>query len=305
MHAVTAGRPHRTSRTSGTLFTQESLVIVLRASRAARALGVVASLVPATLLAQAKPATPAPARPATAGTAGGGTAAAALPPVQALVARYVEAVGGRTAIMNQKSLTMVATFEIPAAGIKADTQVMQAQPDKFTSKITIPGMGEVSQGYDGAVGWSIDPNSGPRLLTGKELEQAKTQADFLAALHDPSRYSVMETVEKTDFETRPAYKVRLVRTGGDSLYEYFDAENGLLLGNSSTVETPMGAINAVSVMKDYRDFGGVKHPASVVQRANGQEFVVNVVSITPNTATPASFELPAAIKALVAPAPAK
>ena len=79
-------------------------------------------------------------------------------------------------------------------------------------------------------------------------------------------------------------------------------ESGLLLGSQTTVETPMGPIEATTIRQDYKQMDGLLLPSKQLQRANGQEFVITLVSSESNKVDAAAFELPAQIKAL---APAK
>lgn len=277
--------------------------MILRLRSRALVLGALATLVlPDVVAAQAKKPAPTkkPAAPAATPAAPATTpAASALPAAREILDRYVQAIGGRDAIMKRNSVKATGTLEIPAMGLKADVLVLQAKPNRMTTTMTIPGMGEIRQGFDGTVAWAIDPNTGPRLLAGKEESQVRSQANFLSELHESADFSAMETVEKTDFEGRAAYKVRLVRTSGDESHSYFDVENGLLLGATQQIESQMGAVTMTRIVKDYKPVGGVLMATQNVQRANGQEMVITITSVETDVVDAAAFELPAPIKALV------
>lgn len=263
-----------------------------------RVLGALVVLAPAALHAQATTKAT-PAKPAAAGTAATAAKPASLPSAHQIVDRYVKAIGGREAILKHSSMKSTGTFEIPAAGLKADVESYAMKPNLIYVKITLPGMGEIVQGFDGTTAWEMNPNTGPRVLAGKELTQMQQRADFTGELHDSANYSVMETVEQTTFEGRPAYKVRLVRKGGDETFEYFDTETALMLGSTSTVETQMGQIAVTNLRQDYKDQGGVLSPTTMVQRAGGQEFIIRSTSVEWDTVKAEAFALPPQIKALV------
>lgn len=231
-------------------------------------------------------------------------AAPARPTARQIIDAYVDAIGGREAIVARKSVKSTATLEVPAAGLKADIESSTMAPNKLVVKTTMPGLGELMQGYDGTTAWAIDPMQGARLLGGPELEQMKSQADFLAELREPASFTSMDVVADTTFEGRPAYKLRLVRKTGEEMREFYDKETKLLLGTQTTVQTGMGPVEATTIRQDYKRLGGLLVPAKSIQRANGQEFVITVLSSEVNTVDPTVFELPAQIKALV-PAPAK
>ena len=233
-------------------------------------------------------ATPAAAKPAV-----------SLPAPRQIVDKYIAAIGGRDALVRRSSSSMRGTFEMPAAGLRGEVVGHMAKPNKMVMAITFPGIGEMRSGFDGTTAWSIDPTSGPRVLEGAELAQAKIQADFLAALHDEKSFTSMETVELADFEGKKAYTLRLVRPGNDTTYEYFDAESGLLIGTRATRDTQMGPMTATSVMTNYKDFGGLQMPTTTTVKTMGQEIVMTVTSIEWDKAEPMAFELPPEIKVLV------
>lgn len=260
------------------------------------ALGACAVALPATLAAQAASS---PAKnPAASGTT------AALPSARSVIDAYVKAIGGRAALTARKSVRSTATLEVPAAGLKADIESSSMPPNKMIMKTTMPGLGELMQGYDGTTAWAIDPMQGARVLAGPELEQMKSQADFLSELRDPAGFTSMEVVADTTFESRPVYKLRLVRKSGEEVREFYDKESKLLLGTQTTVQTGMGPVEATTIRREYKPLGGLLVPTKSIQRANGQEFVITVLTSEANTVDPTIFELPAQIKALV-PAPAK
>lgn len=225
--------------------------------------------------------------------------ASSLPAPRQIVDKYVAAIGGREALMKRSSSAMRGTFEMPAAGLRGEVVGRMAKPNKMVMSITFPGIGEMRSGFDGTTAWSIDPTSGPRVLDGTELAQAQAQADFFAALHEEKNFTSMETVELADFEGKKAYTLRLIRAGGDTTYEYFDAESGLLVGTRATRDTQMGPMTATTVMTNYKDFGGVQMPATTTVKTMGQEIVMSVTSIEWDTVEPTAFELPPEIKVLV------
>ena len=265
-------------------------------------LGACAVALPATLAAQAGTSTA--KKPAASSSAKAAATTAALPSARAVIDAYVKAIGGRGALEARKSVKSTATLEVPAAGLKADIESSSMAPNKMVMKTTMPGLGELMQGYDGTTAWAIDPMQGARVLTGPELEQMKTQADFLSELRDPAGYTSMDVVADTTFESRPAYKLRLVRKSGEEVREFYDKESKLLLGTQTTVQTGMGPVEATTIRQDYKQLGGLLVPTKSIQRANGQEFVITILSSEANAVDPTVFALPAQIKALV-PAPAQ
>ncbi len=237
--------------------------------------------------------------PASALAQAGTAAAADLPEASLLRERHIEGVGGRAALEQYQSSHALGTFEIPGQGIHGSLEVFAAAPNNLLVTIDIPGIGTVRTGYDGEVGWTIHPATGPMVMEGRQLDQIRQQADFIGVLH-PERYiASTETVEETEFAGRPTYKVRVVTLWDEEYFEFFDKETGLLAGSIRQQESPMGAIEVTTVTKDYRDFGGINAPSKVVQRMLGQEQLLIVDQVEYDQVDGALFELPNEIRTLV------
>lgn len=228
-----------------------------------------------------------------------GFAQDALPPARDIIARYIEATGGRDAMTRHTSRRAVGRIRMPAQGVEGDVEILAARPDLMRMRMTLPGIGEIQSGYDGTIGWSVNPLTGPMLLQGKLLEQTRAEADFDSTLHGDKQFKSLETVERTTFEGRPAYKIRAVRVTGDEDFEFFDAENGLMLGAIVTRETPMGPVKATHVTTEYKEFAGQKVASTIVQRLMGTEQVITITSMEFDTVEKSAFAPPPAIQALV------
>ncbi len=177
--------------------------------------------------------------------------------------------------------------------------VFAAKPDKSLLRVTLGGIGSVEEGFDGKIGWSLSPMTGPTLVQGKELEQKRFDSDFLSDLHADTRYESMATVEKTDFEGRPCYKLRLVRRGGGEEFEFYDVETGLKAGGIMTRESPMGPITRTTIEADYKKFGPLLLPTTIKSTMMGVQQVITLTSVEYDKVDPATFEAPAPIKALL------
>jgi hypothetical protein len=226
----------------------------------------------------------------------------ALPPAQSIIDRHIEAVGGRAALKSHNSITVKGSMSIPANGMTGSIEVFAARPNKVLTKSTLAGVGEVSEGFDGKVAWSINPMTGPMLAGGEELAQKAHDADFEGALGIATRYAAIKTLEKTTFEGRPVYKIALTRKGGGDDIELYDVETGLKAGAIVERKNTMGTISVTSALSDYKRFGDLLHPTVLTQSqsmAPGMQIITTFTSIEYDKVDLAVFELPAQIKALV------
>lgn len=255
-----------------------------------------ALVIPVTLRAQASQPPPAPA-PKT--DTAKPVAAPVLPSARSVIDRHLAAIGGREAVLRHSSTRATGVFSVASAGMSGGIEVFAAKPDKSIVRIKIPGVGEIVEAYDGKYGWTVSAITGPMLLEGKQLDEKRFDTDFYSDLHDASRYESMTTVELTEFDNRPCYKVRLVRKNASEDFEFYDVKTGLKAGRIATRETPMGTVTGTSVETDYKKFGNLLVPTTVKNSVMGVQQVITIQSVEYDTVSPSVFEPPAEIKALI------
>lgn len=224
---------------------------------------------------------------------------AALPSAADLVQRYVTAIGGSAAVKQHTTRTEVGIVELTAQGIRGDLKLVAQAPDKMHQWLTIAGIGSTEQGYDGHIGWSIDPAVGPRLLQGKELDQLEYAADFYLDLHDPAKYRSMTVVSRGPFEGEDCYEMKLVRNSGFEITEFFSTKTGLVVGVKMEAATQMGNIPVTTVASAYKTFGGVLMATASRQKMMSLETMMTISSVTFDPVDPKTFDLPPQIAALV------
>jgi len=216
-----------------------------------------------------------------------------------IIDAYIEKLGGEDAIKSIASTKILATFEVPMAGLTGTMTMMSKVPGHVSMVMDMPGFGKTESGFDGTVGWSSDPMSGPRLMTEDEVDALKKQADPAAAMKYRDLYPTIEYAGETNFEGRKAHKLRLVDEKGKEQFEFFDVASSLMVGQEGAQDTPMGEINILTVLSDYKEFDGMQMPTKMVQRMGPQEMILTITSVEMNTVDDSAFVLPDAIKALV------
>jgi hypothetical protein len=222
-----------------------------------------------------------------------------LPPAQEVLDRFVQQMGGKETYKKHKSQHASGSVEMPAQQIKGSLELFAAEPDKMLVKIDLPGAGPVTTGYDGKVGFMVNPLTGPMLLEGKMLDQVSSQADFDHVLHPMEDYKSMETVDLVPFEGEECYKLKLVDKNGMTTTEYFSKKTGLQNGLSMTQESPLGAMNVTTVVGDYKKFGDITMPSRISQKIGGMEQVMTFDKVEWDTVQDDVFKLPAEVKALI------
>lgn len=225
---------------------------------------------------------------------------AQLPSARVILDKHLAAIGGRQAVLSHKSTHATGTLSMPAAGVTGAVDIYAAaQPNRTLLKVTLGGVGEVLEGFDGTHGWSISPMTGPMLLEGKQLEEKRFDSEFHSELRTNERYVSLTTLEQVDFEGRSCYKIRLVRkTGGEDI-EFYDVATGLKAGSITTRETQMGTVTGTTVETDYKKFGNLLQPTTVRSQVGGLQQVITITSVNYDNVPASIFELPPGIKALL------
>jgi len=223
-----------------------------------------------------------------------------LPSGRAVIDRFVEAIGGVASFRSVSTMHAVGTFEMPSQGVAGTIEVFSARPSNIRLRAEIDGVGSIERGYDGKIGWSVDPMAGPALITGRQLRELIDDALFDGPLHPADQFTELSTLEQTTFDDQPAYKVKVVFASGTEQFEYFAVESGLLIGSEGSREMPGGGmVPRVSILREYKSFGALRQPTVLVQRTLGIEQVVTISSYEYDTVKPDAFTPPAAVLALV------
>jgi hypothetical protein len=192
------------------------------------------------------------------------------------------------------------TLSIPASGITGPMDIVHAaNPDRMVVKMSMPGIGDIMEGFDGSHGWSVNPMTGAMLKVGKELTQTKLDADFYGDLRDPQKYPAIKTIEKTTFDGRPCYKVSLKRIDGVEDFDFYDVATGLRAGSMNTRETFTGVVNMTQIEAGYKKFGKMMVATQVTQQVMGIEQKITLLTVEFDKVAPAAFDPPIAVKALI------
>ncbi|MFY9558512.1 MAG: hypothetical protein WAV47_27760, partial [Blastocatellia bacterium] len=193
------------------------------------------------------------------------TDTAALPSVDQILDKYVQAVGGKAAIEKQTSRVSKGSFEIPAFGASGTAEIFEKAPNKSVAIINIPGFGVVQEGFDGKTAWSQEPQSGLREKSGPELAAAKIDGEF----HKPTKmkqlYPKMVVKGKDKIGEREVYVVEATPVGSTMETFYFDTQSGLILRQDAEREGPQGKQAIQSFLEDYKEVDGVKLPFTIRQ----------------------------------------
>jgi hypothetical protein len=228
-----------------------------------------------------------------------------LPSATEILQRNVEARGGEAAIRRHRHVTWKGKFEMVGMGIEGTVLLHASAPNLFHVAIDASGVGLISQGFDGTVGWADNPMTGPTVNTGKELEMTKIQSDFYADLNTAEYFSKIEVVGRETYAGEPSYKVAFTTKSGIELFTYYSVATGLMVGTNGNFPTPMGDVFVETETGEFKEFDGVLYPTRSVQKVMGAEQVLTHSEPDFGEIDPALYALPEAVKTLVAGQPAQ
>ncbi|HYE15433.1 MAG TPA: S41 family peptidase [Pyrinomonadaceae bacterium] len=177
--------------------------------------------------------------------------AAPFPPeVERILARYVEAIGGRAAIEAVKSRASKGTFEGSFSGIAVagTVEIAEKAPNKSVAVISLAGFGEVRRGFTGEYGYEQTALVGFREIEGHELEDMRLSSDLHWAVNFRRNYRTMVLKGVEKLEGGEAHMVEATTAAGVPTRLYFDAKTGLLVRRDETY------------LSDYREVDGVRIP---------------------------------------------
>jgi hypothetical protein len=206
------------------------------------------------------------------------TTAEADPQASAMLDRYVAAIGGKDAWAKYSSRVSKGTIEIPAMSMTGTVEVSEKAPNKMRSVVNI-GDTPFQQGFDGTIGWADDPQNGPRLLHGRELEELKRDAEFARPLNLRILYSQIKFIGKEKLGDRDVQVIEVSspQTGSEKMY--FDSQSALLLRVVANRAGPMVMARWKACWTTTPMVDGMKLPMTVHQTAGSTSYVVHLVSV--------------------------
>lgn len=219
-----------------------------------------------------------------------------------ILARYTKAIDPQGKIATMEGFKTVATMEMPAAGMSATVTAYQRRPNQMVSTITLAGLGEMKQGFDGTTAWSVNPMTGPRILPPEEAKELIDGADFKAMGRDPSLFTTMEAAGETTVEGEATDCVKLTwKSTSRVTTECFSRASGLLLEMRATQASPQGEVQVTARYYDYKEVGGMMMAHRVENSLMGMQQTIRLSEVVVGPVDAKLFELPPEIQALKKP----
>ncbi len=182
-----------------------------------------------------------------------------LPTGRAIIDKFIKAEGSTAQAAKIKTRRTVGTVEISGLSLAGTVEVLQKAPDKMLSRMELPGLGMILEGFDGTVAWAQDPFTGLREKKGAELLAQKLRAR-LGPATSAGIYVNLKVLGITPVEGRASYIVAQKLADGSTTTTYYDCATGLVTRVDSETETPQGKLPVQSYLSDYRLLDGIQIP---------------------------------------------
>jgi outer membrane lipoprotein-sorting protein len=144
-----------------------------------------------------------------------------------IVAKMIEAQGGKAALEKIKDATYTGTLEIISMGLSGSMTMYRKEPDKARMDMELMGM-VITQAFDGENAWGVDPNTGSVVdMPEDQAKELKRMAMGNEALLNPDMAGVQVDTESfvSDYKKVDGlviwHTMRIVQEGEESMLMTF------------------------------------------------------------------------------------
>jgi photosynthetic reaction center cytochrome c subunit len=228
-----------------------------------------------------------------------GAVPADAPTAEQIFAKYVDALGGASAI--GKLSTRVEKGTISLGGRQLPIDIFSKAPGKRMTIIHLPN-GDSITTYDGTSGWTSAPGRPVRDIPVSEATSARLEADLQLPVRFKEMLGDLKTAKPEKIGDRDVYVVSAFNAGEPMVKFYFDEGSGLLLRMLRYVDSPLGRNPTQIDYSDYRNEGNVKMPFQRTIARPGARFSIQIEEARNNVAVDdTKFAKPEAEPALPKP----
>jgi outer membrane lipoprotein-sorting protein len=180
--------------------------------------------------------------------------------VDEVLAKMIDAAGGRKAMEAIKDSTIVATMEIPTMNMAGTMTMYQKEPDKVRMDMEMMGM-KITQAYDGKIGWGVNPQTGKaEEAPAKAQGELKRMAQGYDAMLNPQKHGLSYVLKgKEKIEGKDCFVLEQTMAGEEEKTTILvDDATFLPVLSRAKTQNMMGAdVDGETIFEDYKKEGGV------------------------------------------------
>jgi photosynthetic reaction center cytochrome c subunit len=197
----------------------------------------------------------------------------------AIIAKYIDALGGTAALQKIKSISEKGSTEVN--GRQTPIDIYAKAPDARVSFMHV-GNGDSVTAYNGKAGWLASPGRPIHDMSASESSAAKLSAIFTFPDNLDREFTRTRVGRPDKIDDRSVTPVFGMREGQPPVRMFFDDQSGLLTRIITYTETPLGRSPTQVDYADYRDVNGVKTPYRWTISRPASRFTIQLTEVKPN-----------------------
>jgi len=203
-----------------------------------------------------------------------------LPSAGDLIEKYIQAVGGASAVQNVSSRVESGTVTF-GVGPALPIEILSKSPSRQAMIVRLPA-GDNSTVFDSQNGWSKSPAGPVRDMPQADIEGAKLDADLQFPINLKKTFQELKVIRTEKVGEHDAILLFATNSSGPPLELYFDRQTGLLLRQLRFGSSPLGLNPTQIDYGDYKTFDGVQVPLHVVITRPNRTLDIHLLQVTQN-----------------------
>jgi len=199
-----------------------------------------------------------------------------------VLAKFIEANGGRKAMEKIKDQTFFGTFELVSMGMEGSITLYFKEPNKLRQDMEVMGM-LITNAYDGELGWMINPQTGaveelPEDMQ-VEIEREALKSGFSSFLY-PEKYEITYKVkDKETIENIDCIVMEQIFSDGHITTMYIDSETYLLYKTKEMAPGQMGGeVEQEAFVSEKKKVGGIMFAHTITIYQDDEEFMTATIT---------------------------
>ncbi len=216
-----------------------------------------------------------------------------------LIAKSIDATGGKEKLLSVKSMSVTGTVAMPAQDIKGTIEMHRA-PGKAVVTIAIPDITSVRSGFVGDVAYESSELLGSRLLNDTEKRRLLDGLDPQAQFDRVNNMKDLKAEPDGKIGDIDVIKISGTNVDGDAEAHWIDAKKYLTLKSQVVIHSQMGKMPATIEFGEFKTIDGITLATVMKQNAVGTQMIATLSDIKINNEIPdATFAIPAEVQKLI------
>jgi outer membrane lipoprotein-sorting protein len=191
--------------------------------------------------------------------------------LESILQKNYEARGGLKKLKAIKTLYSEGKMVNSQQNAEIDMKMWFKSPNKFKTIINLMGK-TIVQAYDGEKAWWIMPfiSPKPQLMPEQQAKSLKDmQNSFIPLIDYKEKGNKLEFVGEADVDGTKAYKLKMTKKNGKSVYFYLDADSGIELKTEMFISRGGVESKIETIFSDYKQVDGIYFPFYIETKSAG------------------------------------